>query len=152
MKQQQNTSIIEYLEQLFNNYYYFEDIFPTLRIINSWLKRLYALATVMFGKYRIKQTEFIMYISYYPKYRKLYKQRREQSDGINVKKYASVSRMLHERKFGMKNTDYNALVIDWDLLAEAHNKKTQTKRINTNNRIKSIRSTYSYELNQRIVY
>ncbi|MEK6879093.1 MAG: hypothetical protein AABY22_05765 [Nanoarchaeota archaeon] len=133
------------IDKMLNSFYFFEDIIPLLKISFKSIK-------AGCGVCLLKTNEFRLFVSYYIKYHQQHKQRMNSSDGIKIEKYAYVCRMLHEAKYGIKNTDYNALVIDWILLAKTQKIKTDRRPIRFSNKIKSLKSTYSYELNQRIIY
>ena len=101
----------------------------------------------------IKVVEFINYI---PQSYKIYKRDRqiENKKGtfVNGSHYAKFRRFVYERHCKMYNTDYNAVVIDWDLFGEFCEKKEIARSIVKKVKHISVKSTYDPILNQRLVF
>ena len=138
--------IILFLIKSLDDFYFFEDIIPCA-------KKIISLSKVFFNFIRLKKTELFIFLKYFFKNYQLKKQRSVKEDGINVEKFSSVSRILHETKYGIKNTDYGAVVIDWDLFAEFRNKRTKLKEDITLRRKKlAIATTFSFDTKDRIYH
>lgn len=140
-----------FFNNFISSFYLIEDIVPLIKKSFILLKKI-LLKTYFFC---LSTSNFILSSKYFVKQIKAEKDRVKVTNGINVEKYANISRILHEKKFGVKNSDYNALRINWNLFAEAMKKRFSNSNPNnqTNkNKVKSIRSTYSYDLNKRIIY
>lgn len=135
-----------YFIKSLDNYYIAEDIVPCV-------KKLISLSKVLFNFIRFKKTDLYLYIKYFFKNYQLNKQRSIKEDGIKEEKFSNISRMLHEEKFGIKNTDYGATVIDWDLFTRFRKNRLKIKENITNKqKTLSVQSTFSYEKKQRITY
>ena len=71
---------------------------------------------------------------------------------VNGSHYAKFRRFVYERHCKMYNTDYNAVVIDWDLFGEFCEKKEIARSIVKKVKHISVKSTYDPILNQRLVF
>lgn len=135
-----------YFIKSLDNYYIAEDIVPCV-------KKIISLSKVLFNFIRLKKTDLFLYLKYFFKNYQLNKQRKVKEDGINIEKFSNISRMFHETKFGIKDTDYGAVKIDWDLFAKFRNKRVKLQEhIEKKHRHISIQSTFSYETKERITY
>lgn len=147
----QIVNFFSFLNTFISSFYLLEDIIPLIKKTFKFVIKIIVSAYF----FCLSVGSFIANSKYFIKQKKAEKERVKVTNGINVEKYANVSRILHEKKYGLKNTDYNALRINWNLFAEAM--KQRFSNSNANNQIKkykvkSIRSTYSYDLNKRIIY
>lgn len=135
------------LEKILNNFYFLEDIIPSFKKAKAILKITFILIVKNYTKSSI-------FIKYYLMNRQLEKQLKLKESGINVAHYSKVARVIHENKYGLTNSDYGSVKIDWDLFAFFRKKrlKIKDKEITDGFKNKAIRSTYSYDLGKRITY